>query len=153
MTDNEIIKALEDMIKFASYVEDIETLSMVLDLITRQKAEIERLEYQKECLEATSEFQAKTIEQQSIIITCQKEEIDMLHSDYTYKFVRKKAKAESIKEFVSEFEYEIIHDEFWNKHIDVSQTWLNGYEQCRRDMRVMLNDKLKEMGVVSNGSL
>ena len=49
LTDNEIIKALEDKIEFESFDEngyavvDIEKLKNALDLITRQKAEIERL--------------------------------------------------------------------------------------------------------------
>jgi hypothetical protein len=58
------------------------------------------------------------------------------------KFV---VEAEAIKEFANEFEYEILHKEFWNDHPHTSQVWLNGYEQCMRDMRVMLKDKLKEM--------
>ena len=34
------------------------------------------------------------------------------------------------------------------EHPNTSQTWLNGYEQCLRDMRVLLKDKIaKEMGV------
>lgn len=51
----------------------------------------------------------------------------------------------AIKEFANEFEYEILHKEFWNDHPHTSQVWLNGYEQCMRDMRVMLKDKIKEM--------
>ena len=50
MTDNEIIKALEDEIERANYIEsyyidcvDIGVFQNVLDLINRQKAEIERL--------------------------------------------------------------------------------------------------------------
>lgn len=53
--------------------------------------------------------------------------------------------SEAIKEFASEFEYEIIHKEFWKDHPHTSQVWLNGYEQCMRDIRVMLKDKIKEM--------
>lgn len=51
MTDNEIIKALKDEIERANYIEsyyidcvDIGVFRNVLDLINRQKAEIERLE-------------------------------------------------------------------------------------------------------------
>ena len=50
MTDNEVIKALEGMIQFADTVDrsvldmvDVQTLKNTLDLINRQKAEIEEL--------------------------------------------------------------------------------------------------------------
>ena len=53
MTDNEIVKALEGMIQFADTVGgsvlnmvDVKTLKNILDLINRQKAEIERLNKQ-----------------------------------------------------------------------------------------------------------
>jgi hypothetical protein len=54
LTDNEIIKALEDKIEFENFDEsgyviiDIEKLKLILDLINRQKAEIERLKSRKE---------------------------------------------------------------------------------------------------------
>jgi hypothetical protein len=43
MTDNEIIKALEEMVDYPHNYEEGQELKNVLDLINRQKAEIERL--------------------------------------------------------------------------------------------------------------
>ena len=43
MTDNEIIKALEEMVEYPHYYEEGQILKNVLDLINRQKAEIEKL--------------------------------------------------------------------------------------------------------------
>ena len=42
MTDNEIIKALEEMVEYPHYYEEGQILKNVLDLINRQKAEIEK---------------------------------------------------------------------------------------------------------------
>ena len=45
LTDNEIIKAMEDWLKnFDGKVVDFMAISSAIDLITRQKAEIERLQ-------------------------------------------------------------------------------------------------------------
>ena len=44
MTDNEIIKALEEMVEYPHYYEEGQILKNVLDLINRQKAEIDDLE-------------------------------------------------------------------------------------------------------------
>lgn len=58
MTDNEIIKALEEEIHLAEYVDtsyvdnvSVELLKNTLDLITRQKAEIEKLKSRNNFLE------------------------------------------------------------------------------------------------------
>ena len=61
MTDNEIIKALKDKIEFKNFDEneyaivDIEKLKNTLDLINRQKAEIERLTEKYKHLDASIE--------------------------------------------------------------------------------------------------
>lgn len=132
LTDNEIIKALEccgnNVIyercaecPYNNYSRAICTIKLTkdaLDLINRQQAE-------NESLYESLDYRAEKI----------RELEDEL----------KTSKAEAIKEFASEFEYEIIHKEFWKDHPHTSQVWLNGYEQCMRDIRVMLKDKVKEM--------
>ena len=66
MTDNEIIKALESEVKSAEYVDseycdgvDLTLIKSALDLINRQKAEIERL---KECPKCIYEYDGNTTE-------------------------------------------------------------------------------------------
>ncbi len=46
MTDNDIIDALEEMAEYSNFLEDIRVAENALDLINRQKAEIERLSKQ-----------------------------------------------------------------------------------------------------------
>ena len=66
MTDNEIIKALENEVKSTEYVDsdycdgvDLTLIKSALDLINRQKAEIERL---KECPKCIYEYDGNTTE-------------------------------------------------------------------------------------------
>ena len=66
MTDNEIIKALENEVKSTEYVDsdycdgvDLTLIKSAIDLINRQKAEIERL---KECPKCIYEYDGKTTE-------------------------------------------------------------------------------------------
>ena len=66
MIDNEIIKALESEVKSAEYVDseycdgvDLTLIKSAIDLINRQKAEIERL---KECPKCIYEYDGKTTE-------------------------------------------------------------------------------------------
>ena len=66
MTDNEIITALENEVKSTEYVDsdycdgvDLTLIKSALDLINRQKAEIERL---KECPKCIYEYDGKTTE-------------------------------------------------------------------------------------------
>ena len=66
MTDNEIIKALESEVKSPEYVDsyycdgvDLTLIKSAIDLINRQKAEIERL---KECPKCIYEYDGKTTE-------------------------------------------------------------------------------------------
>ena len=66
MTDNEIIKALENEIRSAECVDseycdgvDLTLIKSAVDLINRQKAEIERL---KECPKCIYEYDGKTTE-------------------------------------------------------------------------------------------
>ena len=66
MTDNEIIKALEDEVKSAEYVDsyyrngvDLTLIKSAIDLINRQKTEIERL---KECPKCFYEYDGEVTE-------------------------------------------------------------------------------------------
>lgn len=66
MTDNEIIQALENEVKSAEYVDsyycngvDLTLIKSAIDLINRQKAEIERL---KECPKCIYEYDGNTTE-------------------------------------------------------------------------------------------
>ena len=66
MTDNEIIKALEDEVKSAEYVDsyycngvDLTLIKSAIDIINYQKAEIKRL---KECPKCIYEYDGKTTE-------------------------------------------------------------------------------------------
>ena len=66
MTDNEIIKALENEVKSTEYVDsdycdgvDLTLIKSAVDLINRQKTEIERL---KECPKCIYEYDGKTTE-------------------------------------------------------------------------------------------
>lgn len=66
MTDNEIIQALENEIRSAEYVDsyycdgvDLTLIKSVIDLINRQKTEIEKL---KECPKCIYEYDGETTE-------------------------------------------------------------------------------------------
>ena len=52
MTDNEIIKSLEEMAEYPHYYEEGQILKNVLDLIARKQAEIERLKNENMAKEA-----------------------------------------------------------------------------------------------------
>jgi hypothetical protein len=129
---NRLVSNYNDNVPFEQYEEDRLTVCNALDLINRQQAEIERLERVNGDL-------------LKIADTRKKANFSLLVENTSLKKKIRTARAEAIKEFANEFEYEILHKEFWNDHPHTSQVWLNGYEQCMRDMRVMLKDKLKEM--------
>ena len=120
-TDNEIVKALEccknDGIicgecPYKKANGCMEKLSAdALDLINRQNAEIERL----------------------------KEEVGLLHSDYTYKFVKAKAKAEAYKEFWN------IRPERLNEQYEGKEEYNKGWNACLDEFWEMRNNLLKEL--------
>ena len=107
MGDNEIIKALE-CCRFAVAKTDCnscpyaectsnkgcngETVEDALDLINRQKVAIENLSHNNGTMTNSIRKLQKELEQANA-------EVELLHSDYTYKFVKAKAKAEAYKEF------------------------------------------------------
>ena len=79
MTDNKIIKALEEMAEYPHYYEECQILKNVLDLITRQQAEIERLK---------NDIMAKEAEYN-----------DMLDQRNCVEEYLETAKSEAVKEF------------------------------------------------------
>ena len=146
LTDSEIVKALECCIGdtdgkdcFGCPLYEIDDCQAhlnlaTLDLINRQKEEKGALINGQETLQKyITTLQAEIKDLQKVVV-------EDFASEYDNKI-----KAEAYKEFADEIDYEILHKEFWNAHPHTSQVWLNGYEQCMRDMRVMLKDKLKEM--------
>jgi hypothetical protein len=158
MTDNEIKKALE----CCTGIINIESCSQCpacvgcadcvdilreesLSLINRQQAEIETAK--AELKETTEKFncQQYVYTDLSDIIREKNAEIERLKINLKAVLDERADHSEAIKEFANEFEHKILHKEFWNDHPYTSQVWLNGYEQCMRDIRVMLKDKLKEM--------
>ena len=95
MTDNEIIKALEECIELrfddTEYATvRLDTLSNALDLITRQQAEIERLKNENMAKEA--------------------EYNDMLEQRNSVERYLETAKSEAVKEFAARLKNEIISD-------------------------------------------
>ena len=85
MTDNEIIKALENEIRSAEYVDseycdgvDLTLIKSAIDLINRQQAEIERLKIENQSLRGAAN---------------------------SYKIHYNEARAEAVKEFVENVTY------------------------------------------------
>ena len=113
MTDNEIIKALECCIadkcmecplrKIPKVKGCMNRLSFALDLINRQKAEIERLQ------EYNREYRFCNLLENALIYTKTLED---------YNNLRKAFKAHAVKEFAKKFEKEIKDVQF-----TLGQTW------------------------------
>ena len=112
MTDNEIIKALEDAInplkdispEGASLV-GIDTLLKVIDLINRQRAEIVKLEKIKHFADKTIEALKRENEKQKAEIERLQAERDKEHQyAMHYAIMCAKAGDEAIKEFTSRIE-------------------------------------------------
>ena len=138
LTDNDIVKALEDWIKnYDGLAINFIKLGNALELINHKDEELNRLQAENKRLSTLAElgntrandyrvmrdralkaeaeierlkllFESvinsrdgyiKVIEQYKAENERLKEEIELLHSDYTYKLVKKKAKAEAYKEF------------------------------------------------------
>jgi hypothetical protein len=115
---------------FARYKQENQSLREEL-------AEIERLQKELSAKMPSEEYPFKVkVGNNSEIHSKSIEDYDRLLIDIS---------AETIKDFANEFEHEILHKEFWNDHPYTGRVWLNGYEQCMRDIRVILKDKLKEM--------
>ena len=74
LTDEDIVKALEEMVEYPHYYEEGQTLKSVLDLINRLKAD-------KEALIATNESMMRCLEKKKEIITELDNEIERLRSD------------------------------------------------------------------------
>ena len=94
MTDNEIIKALKRIAQYSGFTDDVSnTLLSALDLINRQKAEIERL----------------NIELQS-----------MRSAANSYKMHYETAKSEAIKEVAKRLKDNYCFTDRWGKIIPIS---------------------------------
>ena len=92
MTDNEVIKALEGMIQFADTVDrsvldmvDVQTLKNTLDLINRQKAEIEELKTQFRYLDVECE-RLERIEEAYENLKKEKEQLEKDKENLAYSF-------------------------------------------------------------------
>jgi hypothetical protein len=152
MKDIDVIKALECCYKLDTWCSpenqgkcplygdeeehcDKHLLKLARNLIVEQKAEIEVLKDDVEFLDKHNDELIREIEKLQKV----NESFSCMGKLYS------EIKSEAYKEFADEIDYEILHKEFWNAHPHTSQVWLNGYEQCMRDIRVMLKDKLKEL--------
>ena len=174
MTDKAIIDALNmaqntDFLKinFTNYDFGVTTsisINDIIALINRQQAEIDDARIGVKSYKGKYESAVKTARELQTLVDEQQAEIENLQKELASKGLKysllerekaedisgfvddlKLARAEAIKEFEDEVEYEILHKEYWKEHKDTSLIWLNGYEQCMRDVRVMLKDKVKEM--------
>ena len=107
MTDNEIIEALEktkyrvDGVVTRGFYLDPESFNQIIDLINRQKAEIEKWKVHFQDVDIECERLEKENESLNT-------EVALLHTDYTYKFVKAKAKAEAYKEFAERLKEKAI---------------------------------------------
>ena len=107
MTDKEIIKALKDEVKSAEYVDtyycngvDLTLIKSAIDLIDRQKAEIDELKHEREVLIEDIHHSADKINEQLEEIEKLKIENKSLRSAANcYKLHYIEARPEAIKEF------------------------------------------------------
>lgn len=105
MTDNEIIKALEDLLKnFDGKAVDFMTISFALDLINRQKAEIEALQKDKKQLESDIIIANNNYEHIKSIWENDYQKLSQVIAKWKDKYKRlviqeEDIKAEAVKEF------------------------------------------------------
>ena len=75
-----------------------------------------------------------------------KEEIELLHSDYTYKLVKKKAKAEAYKEFATNIEKAFSKTEIQMPNNEVIkqtvQICRNSIQMALKELVVRINDTM-----------
>ena len=119
MTDNEIIKAFEHLVKNANNHIPITgkmLLEDVLDVLNRQKAEIERLKNQK-CLYAfDGEFK------------------DCIKADCFYRKKEDEVKSEAVKEFVDGFNSMLANfDDYDTLHIYEIKTRIDSLKEMVGD--------------------
>ena len=106
MTDNEIIKALESEVKSAEYVDsyycngvDLTLIKSAIDLINRQKTEIDELKHEREVLIEDIHHSADKINEQLEEIEKLKIENKSLRSAANcYKLYYNETRTEAIKE-------------------------------------------------------
>ena len=150
MTDNEIIKALEcckpktnrncgncpayDMGDFCA----AELREKALYLINRQKAEIKRWQEHFRYLDFECERLEKEEENNRMEIEKLQEEIELLHTDYTYKFVKRKAKADAIREFAKRIKGYYLHDFEGETEQKKTCLWVKGVEPLKPTRKIPL---------------
>ena len=148
MTDNEIIKALEccngydcetcRALKYCDYMHPGALARASLDLINRQKAEIEMLKelitYQKQEIKEKEQKYNQAVDDMFGLIETTRNEIA-------------EAKSEAIKEFAEELEYFVL-----NEDIEVAEpkckdyeSYINGANQFRHQIKNGINNLVKEM--------
>lgn len=117
MTDNEIIRALEEMVEYPHYYEEGQILKNVLDLINRQQAEIERLKsVQLVQANRIAELRGTKFEQVNVIQNLKQQLIT--------------SKSEAVKEFAER----------------LKKVWFdNGYESPDVDFEDFVDNLVKEM--------
>ena len=117
MTDNEIIRALEEMVEYPHYYEEGQILKNVLDLINRQQAEIERLKsVQLVQANRIAELRGTKFEQINVIQNLKQQLIT--------------SKSEAVKEFAER----------------LKKVWFdNGYESPDVDFEDFVDNLVKEM--------
>ena len=91
MTDNEIIRALEEMVEYPHYYEEGQILKNVLDLINQQQAEIEALKIENQSLRAAAN---------------------------SYKLHYNEARAEAVKEFAEKLKFVWFDNRYDSPDID-----------------------------------
>ena len=107
MTDNEIIKALESEVKSAEYVDsyycngvDLTLIKSTIDLINRQRAEIDELKHEREVLIEDIHYSDNKVNEQLEEIEKLKIENKSLRSAANcYKLHCNETRTEAIKEF------------------------------------------------------
>ena len=102
MKPNDIKKALKKILELMLYDGDLQrasTISNALDLLNNYEHEIERKDKNYIDLLKTSSARVDIINELQAENERLKEEVALLHTDYTYKFVKENAKAEARKEF------------------------------------------------------
>ena len=134
LTDNEIIKALEDAIHlgdspigeyFGTHI-DKKTLADTLDLINRQKAEKKELwEERNRIYESLKETKAELKEYRTAYVNAQAEIERLEHQLETLCLTLKLAKSEAIKEFAEKVYKMLIAKENWR---ELKSAWLDNGE-------------------------
>lgn len=140
MTDNEIIEALDGNILNAKSVDckvwslEVYKLENALNLINRQKAEIERLE--KEVKDKERAYNDEFCLRKEWQTKCRE-----LHKE------KQITKSEAIEEFAEELEYFVLNEdiEVVEPKCKDYESYINGANQFRHQIKNGINNLVKEM--------